>query len=188
MVELFKSTLKESHPTNEQTSLNLDRTLSALPERRSFHGCGTALFHGDLFVIVAGGVSQRDEILRTVRGLNLHRPSSEWRPLGTLQTARHTFPTVAVLAGRLTVAGGRPDINLLAMSDVEVFDDEAGTWNHTGAQQLTRPRAGHNTGYVPKARCGRIAGNRRKVEDTRVFSKSPFDRQDDDNVQFDSLL
>jgi len=99
--------------------------LAELSPVRAQHGCALVEFHGEPGIMLVGGDSGGTR-LRDVRFLPLNGPSQEWQKVADLKTARWGRPGVAMVGGRIAVAGGWNGVKDL--DTVEYYDESLRDW------------------------------------------------------------
>lgn len=113
------------------------------------------LVKGETTIVVAGGEDANGQKLNTVELLHYSENKyaltrSSWKKYNSLKYARSHFPSVGMVDGNLTVAGGKldhPEFNPL----VEQFDGT--NWNIVHDLKLQSPRFGHSTLKIDKDWC-----------------------------------
>ena len=111
--------------------------LPELSPVRAQHGCALVEYYGEQGIMVVGGDSGGTR-LRDVRFLPLDGPSQEWRKVKDLKTARWGRPGVAIVGGRINVAGGWDGVKDL--DTVEYFDETQNVWLKTSSRLQTERR------------------------------------------------
>ena len=111
--------------------------LPELSPVRAQHGCALVELHGEQGIMVVGGDSGGTR-LRDVRFLPLDGPSQEWRKVADLQSARWGRPGVAIVGGRINVAGGWDGVKDL--DTVEYYDETTDRWKKTASRLQTERR------------------------------------------------
>ena len=118
-------------------------------------GCAVVSWMKRATIVVAGGEDANGQKLNTVEFLHYTKVKynlvrSFWKKYDSLKYARSHFPSVGMVDGNLTVAGGKldhPEFNPL----VEQFNGT--NWNIVQDLKLQSPRFGHSTLKIDKDWC-----------------------------------
>jgi len=88
---------------------SINNFLEEMKFERRQHGCYRTNIQGRDSIVVAGGLGSSNNPIKEVEFLDITftTPSSKWKVLGLLQTARFGFPTIGRVLGALVVVGGK---------------------------------------------------------------------------------